>query len=142
MKNGGRVFLFGVICLAMLSGCESKSTSKSPSEVTVKNIPYDIIEKTIFLPPQMESFRFVQKDPRKMVIVESAYKGDKAEITINLITYTITSHYPMSRRLFAGKLRLHYARLPDEWELREVENLTFKEHPWGAEIDFPKKKAE
>lgn len=68
----------------------------------------------------LASWEFEKDEPRTISLVEEEYEGDKATIIIDMQTEG-------SESTMAGKLRLHYEWIADEWNLVRVENLTFKE---------------
>lgn len=68
------------------------------------------------------SWEFGENEPRQIVVVEQRYDGDKAAIVIDMHTEG-TQHFDKVK--MAGKLRLHYERIANEWNLVRVENLTF-----------------
>ena len=107
MKKAIQFILFSFVSIALLTGCSSHPT------ITLESIQKDIVGRNTG--EGLMSWIFDKNVPREISILESKYEGDKATIIIDMKTQEA-----------AGKLRLHYEWIADEWNLIRVENLTFK----------------
>ncbi|MBD3413487.1 MAG: hypothetical protein GF421_03525 [Candidatus Aminicenantes bacterium] len=70
------------------------------------------------------SWTFDRDEPKEIEILESEYKGDKAEIVIYIKTQSSPQAIFTQKR--QGKLRLQYVWKENKWDLQRIDNLTFK----------------
>jgi len=117
MKTAIHFTLLSFIFIAVLTGCSSHP------KITLETIQKDIVGKNTG--EGIMSWTFDKNEPREISIVESKYEGDKATIIIDMKTQSAPGSF--MRLQFAGKLRLHYEWIANEWNLTRAENLTFKE---------------
>ena len=71
------------------------------------------------------SWRFQPEEPKTMSILETSNDGKRRTIVIDMVTESKPQMFSgIDKR--AGKLRLHYEWIADQWNLVRVENLTFR----------------
>jgi hypothetical protein len=117
MKTAIHFTLLSFFFIALLSGCSSHP------KITLEAIQRDLVGKNAG--EGIVSWTFDKNEPREISIVESKYEGDNATIIIDIKTHSAPGSIMKSQ--MAGKLRLHYERIKNEWSLTRIENLTFKE---------------
>jgi hypothetical protein len=88
--------------------------------VTPERIEKDIVGKTTSVDGLQ--WRFAADEPRKIKIIETDEEGKTATAVIEIVTEGSFNPAPK----MAGRLRLHYEWIADQWNLLRVENLTFK----------------
>ena len=117
MKTTIYFALLSFVFIALLCGCRSRP---SHPKITLETIQRDIVEK--HTDEGVNSWTFGRDESREISIIESKCEGDKTTIIIDMKTQGAAGW----RAKMAGKLRLHYEWIADEWNLTRVENLTFK----------------
>jgi hypothetical protein len=70
------------------------------------------------------SWQFEKDEPREIKILETHYSGNKATIIIDMKTESAPRS--LTHTKMSGRLRLQYEWIANEWNLVQVENLTFK----------------
>lgn len=115
MQKIVQYLLLSFITIAFLNGC-----SLHP-KITIENIQKDIVGKST--DEGLMSWKFAENEPREISIIEIKYDGDKATVIIEMKSQYVSFGKIIKR---AGKLRLHYEWIVNEWNIIRVENLTFK----------------
>ncbi|MFL6230140.1 MAG: hypothetical protein ACJ741_15315 [Pyrinomonadaceae bacterium] len=121
-------------CVACGGGQPSaKTAADDRPELKPENIKDDIPGEWVRVPAADGSAKeipwvFDPSEPRQIEIVDQKIEGDSATFLINMQTHTA----PRSRdpKSLSGQLRVHY-RLESglvlrSWEIKEVENVSFK----------------
>ncbi len=96
-------------------------------KITVEDIQRQIIGKSVLTGEGPDEWIFDVNVPRKISIVESEYVGDQATLVVDMETIGGTGS--LVQRKMAGKVRLDYKWVDDQWNLTRIESLTFKEQP-------------
>ncbi len=118
------LYLAVVLTLAV-SGCSDGGGVLGHPKISVEQIGTDIVGKNTG--EGLLSWTFAKNEPREIEILETDYSGDKGTVVIHMKTEGfILVGFTNKVEGMAGKLRLHYEWVADEWTLVRVENLDFK----------------
>ena len=114
-----RIIQVGAIItiFSLLIGCNMHQ------KVTLGAIQKDVVGKSIDM--GSASWLFENGESREISIIESKYSRDKATIVIDTKTQSVPDLFGVTR--MAGKIRLYYEWIANEWNLIRMESLTFKE---------------
>ncbi len=116
MKKIIQLILLSIIPILLLTGCNSHS------EITLEDIQKDIVGRTTNDKNWTLNWTFQKEEPRKITVIKGEYDGDNAIVIVNMQTSGYVGVY---HHVYEGKLRLHYEWIAEEWNLVEIENLTF-----------------
>jgi hypothetical protein len=125
-------------CVAACGGSSQPAANSAASDerpgIALDNIKRDINGRWVRVPAAdgnskpLDPWVFDPSEPKQIEIVEQKIEGDTATFLINMQTHTSPrARNPMS---LSGQLRLHYqlesGLVFRSWEIREVENVSFK----------------
>lgn len=117
-----------VVLALALSACSDGGGLFGHPKITEQEIATDIVGRRTGEYPL--AWTFAKDEPKEIQLLQSDYSGDKATIVIHMNTETAQTAPQIwlkeSKEKMAGKLRLHYEWVADQWTLVRVESLDFK----------------
>lgn len=92
---------------------------------TVQDVERDIVGKIVGDPMTGYAWTFQPNEKRTIKIVDIEKDGKKADVVLEMITQSPPQWFIGAQKA-AGRLRLQYEYIADQWTLVRVENLSFK----------------
>jgi hypothetical protein len=94
--------------------------------ITLRNVKKDLIGMTVTIPAdalhEESDWTFQRNEPSQIQLLETKALGDKQEIIIQVDTQSAPGE---EEAHLSGKLKLNYEWIGGDWELRNVESVTF-----------------
>jgi serine/threonine protein kinase len=105
---------------------KEKTLVSSRPPITLEKVKKDIVGKST---DEQNPWKFSVRERREITPLEAQYEDDRATLYINVVSNN--DNEIVKRGRWAGKLRLHYEWISNEWILMRIENLTFREIEWS-----------